>query len=217
VLGPTGCGKTTLLNILAGLDGDYLGTIEFLPARPERSAYMFQKDLLLPWRTVLQNLVLGREAVGDDPPYDRARELLDTLDMARFADAYPSKLSVGMRQRVALGRTLLLGGDLILMDEPLSAQDFRTRLMLEEMLRGSLRRETTLAVVVTHNIDEAVVLGDRVLVLSGRPARVIEDFEVTDMPCENRPSEGRRSEMLASHVRRITRALIGAEPGERYA
>jgi NitT/TauT family transport system ATP-binding protein len=183
IVGPTGCGKTTLLKALAGLRAPTRGTIQRIPepgdARPE-TALVFQDHGLFPWLTILDNVAFGLEARGA-PRADRRRRaegILETFGLGSFARAYPHQLSVGMRQKAALARALLLDPQALLLDEPFASVDFQTRLLLhEELLRiwtGSRRT----VVFVTHDLEEAVLLADRVVVLTGRPARVREEINI---------------------------------------
>jgi len=209
VLGATGCGKTTLLNILAGTDQAFSGEVICAGLPKPRVSYQFQKDLLLPWKTVRDNLLLGFHISDESMQNNLADGWLKTLDLEKVARSYPAALSVGTRQRISLGRALVWNGDLKLLDEPLSAQDFTRRLSLEALLRLELRKPETLAIVVTHNLEEAVILADRIIILGGQPARVLDDFEVVGLPEKNRPVEGRRSPEFAQYIARAARALSG--------
>jgi len=178
IIGPSGCGKTTVFNIIAGLldpdDGRLIYRGQEIASLRGRVGYMMQKDLLFPWRTVRQNVLLGLETKGIDPrlAIDTAREYLSTFGLSGFEDAYPKMLSGGMRQRVALIRTLVMDPDILLLDEPFSALDYQTRLYLEGLLLEAVETFNKTVVLVTHDIDEAVALSKRVVVLSQRPARV---------------------------------------------
>lgn len=207
VLGPTGCGKTTLLNVLARVDKADEGNLTFSPEPNPSVAYMFQTDLLLPWRTLSGNIAVAFEATSTPVDGHLVQGWIQQMKLEGFETAYPAALSVGMRQRAALARTLALAGDLTLLDEPLSHQDFGARLELESTLRGILRREGRVSVVVTHNIEEAVILGDRVLVMAGRPASIVADIAIRDLPEANRPVEGRRAAQFARHVQEVAEAL----------
>jgi len=154
-------------------------------------------------------LLLGFHFDDKATPDNLADDWLKTLDLEKVARSYPAPLSVGTRQRVGLGRALAWNGDLKLLDEPLSAQDFTRRLSLEALLRVELRKPDTLAVIVTHNLEEAIILADRIIVLGGQPARVLDDFEVVGLPENNRPVEGRRSPEFAQFIARAARALSG--------
>lgn len=184
LIGPSGCGKSTLFNIIAGLSEPTSGEVRFDGARPLNrlglSAYMPQKDLLLPWRTVLDNVVLGLEIQGADRETARAQALerLPSFGLSGFADVYPSALSGGMRQRAAFLRTLLLGQDLLLLDEPFGALDALTRAEMQEWLLGIWEATRPTVLFITHDVDEALLLSDRVYVLGPRPARVRESLRV---------------------------------------
>ena len=207
ILGPTGCGKTTLLNILSGIDTDYIGEVTFNPVGSPRVSYQFQMDLLLPWKSVRENLLTGYYATDTPPPASSADIWLDVLDLRAVADAYPASLSVGMRQRAAIGRTLAWDGTLRLLDEPLSAQDFHHRVALESVLRKELRRSGTVGIVVTHNLEQAIFLADRIIVLGGRPSRVLDDFDVDGIDETNRAGEAGESLIVANYIARVVRAL----------
>jgi NitT/TauT family transport system ATP-binding protein len=178
IIGPSGCGKTTVFNIIAGLidpdEGMMLYRGQEIDSLRGRVGYMMQKDLLFPWRTVLDNILLGLEIKGIDPKLalDTAREYLSTFGLSGFENSYPKMLSGGMRQRVALIRTLVLDPDILLLDEPFSALDYQTRLYLEGVLMEAVKTFKKTVILVTHDIDEAVALSKRVVVLSHRPARV---------------------------------------------
>src|SRR5579864_542635 len=178
LLGPSGCGKSTLCNIVAGLIPPDSGEVR-LDGRPlagdrGRVAYMQQKDLLLPWRRVIDNAVLGLEVQGTPraAARDDARDLLRRFGLERFEHAYPSLLSGGMRQRVALVRTLLCRKDLLVLDEPLGALDAMTRAAMQGYLLR-LREEFGRTVLfITHDVEEAVLLSDRIYVMAARPGRI---------------------------------------------
>jgi NitT/TauT family transport system ATP-binding protein len=186
IIGPSGCGKSTIFNIIAGLIEPDEGSILYEGQRVTnlrgRVGYMMQKDLLFPWRTVLGNVLLGLESKGITGAAARetAREYLNTYGLAGFEKSYPRTLSGGMRQRVALIRTLIIDPDILLLDEPFSALDYQTRLYLEGVLIEAVETFHKTVVLVTHDIDEAVALSRRVVVLSGRPARVkaVHDIEI---------------------------------------
>jgi NitT/TauT family transport system ATP-binding protein len=193
VVGPSGCGKSTLLNLLCGLlplsGGQVAWYGKVTTGMPKRVGYMLQKDLLLPWRTALHNVTLGLE-IHDVPRgerNDRARQLLDTIGLAGFHDYYPAALSGGMRQRVALARTLANEPEVLLLDEPFAALDFQTKLVLENDMARLIRSQKRSLLLITHDIEEAVSLSDRVIVLSHRPARIraVHDIDIdvdrTDM------------------------------------
>ena len=187
IVGPSGCGKSTLLNIIAGLVEPDSGTVglegDNEAERIGRVAYMHQIDLLLPWRNVLSNATLGLEIAGI-PRADadaKATELAQRFGIADFLNAYPATLSGGMRQRVALLRAVLPDRDVLLLDEPFKALDAITRAELQRWLSDVLDRTNRATVMVTHDVEEALMLGDRVLVMSPRPGRIVLELNV-DLP-----------------------------------
>jgi ABC-type nitrate/sulfonate/bicarbonate transport system ATPase subunit len=185
LIGPSGCGKTTLLHIIAGLIRPDSGRI-LLNGTPvsdcrRHVAYMQQKDLLLPWRTALANALLGPEIVGEDGEHaeQRARRLFEEFGLAGFEGVYPAQLSAGMRQRVALIRTLLSHREILLLDEPFGALDALTRSELHDWLLKAWGRFPQTTLFVTHDVEEALKLADRIYLLSERPARVRAVFGVS--------------------------------------
>jgi NitT/TauT family transport system ATP-binding protein len=175
VVGPSGCGKTTLLELICGLQIPDGGTINSEPA-----VLMPQRDLLLPWLSAAENAALALRVAGHSRAEARARAsaLFADLGLDGFEDARPEELSGGMRQRVAFLRTLLAGKPVLCLDEPFGALDAITRGEMQEWLGRTLMREARTVVLVTHDVEEAVVLADRVVVLSPRPGRVIEELQV---------------------------------------
>jgi NitT/TauT family transport system ATP-binding protein len=175
VVGPSGCGKTTLLELICGLQIPDGGTIDSEPA-----VLMPQRDLLLPWLSAAENAALALRVAGHSRTEARARAsaLFADLGLDGFEDSRPEELSGGMRQRVAFLRTLLAGKPVLCLDEPFGALDAITRGDMQEWLGRTLMREARTVVLVTHDVEEAVVLADRVAVLSPRPGRVIEELEV---------------------------------------
>jgi NitT/TauT family transport system ATP-binding protein len=183
LVGPSGCGKSTLLKVLAGLISPTAGTLTVdLPSDPERlpRALVFQDHCVFPWMTVVDNVVFGLE-FRDQPRTEKRRAALDLLrqvGLEEFAGSYPHELSVGMRQRVALARAFVARPQLLLMDEPLAALDALSKLVLQEELLEMWNRHPTTIVYVTHDLAEAVLLGDRVLLFSGRPGRILLDVRI---------------------------------------
>lgn len=171
IVGPSGCGKSTLLSIISGLIPPENGKVIL---NGSHIGYMLQKDHLLEWRSVYRNIILGLEVQHkvSSETHDKAHKLLKQYGLEQFANAKPSELSGGMRQRVALIRTLILEPDLLLLDEPFSALDYQTRLAVGDDIGQIIRRENRTAILVTHDLAEAISLGDRVIVLSERPASV---------------------------------------------
>jgi NitT/TauT family transport system ATP-binding protein len=185
VVGPSGCGKSTLLELVAGLQEPDEGSVTVRggtdeAARRASCAYMPQRDLLLPWRDALSNAALALEAqgVGRGEARRRAEPLFERFGLAEFESARPRELSGGMRQRVAFLRTLLPGRPVLLLDEPFGALDSITRGSMQRWLADALGHEPRTAVLVTHDVDEAVFLADRVAVLSPRPGRVVAELPV---------------------------------------
>lgn len=184
LVGPSGCGKSTLLNIIAGLDEPDEGNVtldgDVSRERLGHSAYMHQLDLLLPWRSVLSNATLGLELSGVNKATanDRAGKLAQRFGIADFLQHHPKSLSGGMRQRVALLRAVLPERPILLLDEPFKALDAITRSELQLWLSDVLDRSNRTTVMVTHDVEEALILGDRVLVLSDRPGKVLLELEV---------------------------------------
>ena len=187
IVGPSGCGKSTLLNIIAGLTDPDTGTISLRgnseAQRIGRVSYMHQLDLLLPWRNVLSNATLGLEIAGvqRQEAEAKATELANRFGIADFLNAYPATLSGGMRQRVALLRAVLPERDVLLLDEPFKALDAITRSKLQRWLSDVLDRTNRTTIMVTHDVEEALMLGDRVLVMSPRPGKITLELEV-DLP-----------------------------------
>ena len=209
IVGPSGCGKTTLLNTLCGLLSPDSGSIRWhgreVTGQPQNVGYMLQKDLLLPWRTALGNAMLGLEirGVAAAEAEDRSRAMLDQLGLHGFADHYPSTLSGGMRQRVALARTLVHEPDVLLLDEPFAALDFQSKLLIENDTAALVRQGRRSLLLITHDIEEAVSLADRVIVLSKRPTRIKAVYDIA-LGAERTDMIGlRQSPEFSHYVRRI--------------
>ena len=182
LVGPSGCGKSTLLRVVAGLLRQSAGEVHITPQRPGTplTAMVFQDHALLPWRTVIDNVAFGLEnrGVARAVREGRAREMLALVGLTRFADHYPHQLSGGMKQRVGIARALAHDPEVLLMDEPLAALDAQTRtLMQEELLRLWAMLGTTV-IYVTHSLEEALLLGDRIVLMTARPGRVSQVFPV---------------------------------------
>ncbi len=184
VIGPSGCGKSTMFNIMAGLEKPSAGQVLVdgadVTGRCEKFAYMPQKDLLFAWRTILENTTLGLELHGMKrrDAQKRAGELFAAFGLAGFEHNQPFELSGGMRQRVAFLRTVVLGREILLLDEPFGALDSLTRIEMQNWLQGVWSRHAWTAVMITHDIREAIYLSDRVIVLSARPTSVRLDLPV---------------------------------------
>ncbi len=184
ILGPSGCGKSTLLRLISGLDTDFEGKIvigDRIVKMPERDCSIaFQEPRLLPWLTVKENIAFGlyTENVKSTSQID---ELLNLLDLTQFANAYPNQLSGGMAQRVSLARALVNLPDLLLLDEPFSSLDELTKRRLQEESLKVLNKEKTTVLMVTHDIEEAVYLSDRILLMSKRPGQILQSY-IVDLP-----------------------------------
>ena len=183
IIGPSGCGKSTLLSIIAGLESKTSGDTYI----NGKIGYMLQKDNLLEWRTIYKNVLLGLEIQKNNTEENKkyVEELLKKYGLYEFKDKYPTQLSGGMRQRVALIRTLAIRPNILLLDEAFSALDYQTRLMVTEDIYKILKNENITAVMVTHDISEAISMSDRVIVLSHRPATVKKIYDI-DFEMENR-------------------------------
>jgi len=192
IVGPSGCGKTSLLSLLAGLMEPSSGKITIhSSARP---GYMLQRDHLLDWRTVEGNVLLGLQVKKMLTNETRAfaKSLLETYGLTEFGQSYPRQLSGGMRQKVALIRTLACSPELLLLDEPFSALDYQTRLKASDEMYRIIRNEGKTAILVTHDIAEAISMSDRILVFSARPARVKHQHDI-HLSCGTTPLERRNS------------------------
>ncbi len=191
IIGPSGCGKSTLLSIIAGLESKSSGTIyienEEIDGISPKIGYMLQRDCLLEWRTIFANAMFGLEIKGKTSKEDKeyVENLLKKYHLYEFKDKYPSELSGGMRQRAALIRTLAIRPKILLLDEAFSALDYQTRIMVTNDIYSILRKEHITAIIVTHDISEAISMSDRVLVLSERPG-TIKDIHSIDFEMENR-------------------------------
>lgn len=184
LIGPSGCGKSTIFNIISGVEEPTSGTISLdgnvFKERRGRFGYMFQQPLLLPWRTVEENLILGLDIRGfsKKTSLKKARLLLKQLKLDEFSKQFPSVLSGGMRQRVAFLRTVLFNDSFLLLDEPFGAIDRITRLSLQLWLLKIFKKIGATALFITHDIQEAILLSNRIVVLSKRPAKIIKEINV---------------------------------------
>ena len=216
VVGPTGCGKSTLLNVAAGLLEPSSGTVEVFGERllaaqgvNRRAGYMFQADALMPWRTGIDNVVAGLEfrGVPRAEAVGQGEAWLRRVGLAGFGDRYPHQMSGGMRKRLALAQTLILSPDILLMDEPFSALDVQTRQLMENELLALWAEDRKSVLFITHDLEEAIALSDRVVVLSAGPAtRPIGDFRV-DLPRPRDVSEIRMTPAFLDLHREIWAAM----------
>lgn len=177
LLGPSGCGKSTILNILTKLLEPTSGEVKINGT----IGYMFQKDHLLEWRSIMDNIIIGLEIMhrkNDKKSIERIERLLKTYGLWDFRNMYPNELSGGMRQRVALIRTLSVDPDILLLDEPFSALDYQTRLMVNDDVYNIIKNENKSTILVTHDISEAIAMGDKIAVLSKRPSTIKNTYEI---------------------------------------
>ena len=207
ILGPSGCGKSTLLNIMAGIDQPTRGSVTFSD-RIKRKAYLFQRDTLLPWRSALRNVEIGLTSlkIPQAERRQRAMDWLRQVGLDGFEQSYPSQLSGGMRRRVALATVFAHGPDVLFMDEPFGAVDAQTRLQLQGELLSLWERQQCTVIFVTHDIEEALLLGDRVVVMASRPGRVIDSFQV-DVPRPRTVESIRFDPTMAKMAQRIWHEL----------
>lgn len=219
LIGPSGCGKSTLLNIGAGLNPPTAGLVivdgEPVAGPNAHVAFMLQKDLLLPWRTIAENVMFGAEIQGAARRNReaKAQALLSQFRLAEFADHYPSQLSGGMRQRAALARTLAVDPSVLLLDEPFSAVDAQTRITLQYDLARTLKDAGKTALLITHDLLEAVILSDRVLVMSRRPGKIIDEV-IIDIPDREDPFTRRRDPHVEDYVSRLMDRLDIGHPAQ---
>src|SRR5262249_1884096 len=208
LIGPSGCGKSTLLNIGAGLYAPSEGTAlvdgEQVEGPNAHVAFMLQKDLLLPWRTVAENVMLGAEIQGQARPERkrRAHELLQGVGLAGVAQRYPHEWSGGMRQRAAPSRPTAVDPGVLLLDEPFSSVDAQTRMVLQRDLARTLMHARKTALLITHDLLEAVTLSDRVLMMSRRPGRIIDEMTI-DLPHRDDPLARRREPHVNDYIGRL--------------
>jgi NitT/TauT family transport system ATP-binding protein len=202
LVGPSGCGKTTLLNILAKLESASGGEVKDNHSI-NSIGYMFQTPLLLPWRTVLDNALLGlqvQKKIGKDAN-KKAYQMLSKYGLDGFHDSYPHVLSGGMKQRVAFIRTMITEPKVLFLDEPFSSLDYEKKLYLEKELYEVVKKENLSVIFVTHDIDEAIALSDKVIVLSKRPAQIISSHEIL-MGNQN-PIQRRENKKFPEYFKKI--------------
>jgi sulfonate transport system ATP-binding protein len=197
IVGTSGCGKSTLLRIIAGLEGDYLGSVTLggrqLPGPSLDRGVVFQEHRLLPWLTVAQNIAFGLEKLSSAECALRVGEHLELVGLSSFAKAYPHQISGGMAQRVAIARALANRPQLLLLDEPFGALDAMTRIQMQQEILRIWEVERSTMILVTHDIDEAIFLGDEVVVMSSRPG-TIQRIQPVDLP---RPRDRSSTEFVA--------------------
>lgn len=206
IVGPSGCGKSTILSILSLLEDKSSGEVEL--KNNATIGYMLQDDSLFSWRTILENCLIGLEVTGklNEDSKNYVLELLKTYGLYEFKDKYPSSLSGGMRQRVALIRTLAIKPDILLLDEPMSALDYQSRLAISDDIYRIIKNEGKTAIMVTHDIAEAISMSDKIVVLTKRPAEVknIYDIKLTN---KSTPINNRKCKEFSKYYDTIWRDL----------
>ena len=215
IVGPSGCGKSTLLSIISGIlkptSGEVFVNGEQINGITSQIGYMLQKDNLLDWRTIYKNVLLGLEIrkIKTQENINRVENLLKTYGLYEFRDKYPSQLSGGMRQRVALIRTLAINPDIFLLDEAFSALDYQTRLSVTDDVFRILKQEQITTLMVTHDIPESISMSDKIIILSERPAVIKEILEI-DFEMENRtPLTCRDNPKFSKYFNHIWKELSG--------
>ena len=202
IVGPSGCGKSTILNLISGLLEPTKGNIN----KKGNIGYMFQKDHLLPWRTIYKNITIGLEIKGkvttDEKDY--INNLLKKYDLYEFKNNYPHELSGGMRQRVALIRTLVINPTILLLDEPFSALDSQTKIKVNDDVYNIVTKENKSVILVTHDISEAIAFSDRIIVLTNRPSSIKKVYNIKLDNLENRtPLKSRQHPLFKDYFNKI--------------
>ena len=206
IVGPSGCGKSTLLNIIGNIDNKSSG--EILIHDGKKIGYMLQSDCLFSWLTILDNAILGLKIKGllTSENINYVKELLVTYGLGDFMESYPNSLSGGMKQRVALIRTLALKPDILLLDEPFSALDYQTRLSVADDVYKIVKKENKTVIMITHDIGEACSIADRVVVLSDRPSRLKKIFNIV-MTDKSTPINNRKCKEFATYYDMIWKEI----------
>lgn len=220
LVGPSGCGKTTILSIIAGLIKPTEGVVEIngskVTGTSDKIGYMLQQDYLFPWRSIRDNIGIGfeimKENTKDNQSY--ALKLLKEMGLGNQADAYPHHLSGGMRQRVALVRTLATRPDLLLLDEPFSALDYQTKLQLEDLVLNTLKLQKKTAILVTHDIAEAIAMSDRVIILDRNPGKVRKEVILPDSIRKTSPFHAREQTGFHDIFREVWNELEDLSEGK---
>ncbi|WP_397453955.1 ABC transporter ATP-binding protein [Pseudomonas sp. NA-150] len=221
IIGPSGCGKSTILNMGSGLyrpsEGEVFVGGEAVTSPVRKVAFMLQKDLLMPWRSIRRNVELGLEIQGM-PAAERsaiAEDLLNRCHLNGFAEHYPFQLSGGMRQRAALARTLAMDPQVLFLDEPFSALDAQTKMILQQDMAKMLYDEKKTALFITHDLVEAIAMSDRILVMSARPGTIVEEI-VVDLPHRENPLERRKLPEIGPLAGRLMQLLKVGEDTELH-
>ena len=209
IVGPSGCGKTTLFNIIAGVENADSGQIlingQVVNGKTGHVGYMLQRDMLLPWRSIIDNVLLGVEIQRkrNDHTFKLAKTLLHDYGISEFANFYPNALSGGMRQKTALIRTLLLDPPILLFDEPFAHIDYESRLDLECSVYNIVKERKKTAIFITHDIEEAIAMGDRVLVMAPRPTTITAEFNIDLNLAQRTPVNTRESPNFRTYFTQI--------------
>ena len=207
VIGPSGCGKSTILSILADMVNKSSGTIAFNIKNP-KIGYMLQEDCLFPWKTVLDNACLGLEIKGllNKETKEKTIKLLKKYGLGDFINSYPNSLSGGLKQRVALIRTLALNPNILLLDEPFSALDYQTRLALSDDLKRIIQNEGKTVIMVTHDIAEAISMSDKVIIITNRPGTIKKIIDI-DLEEKKSPTENRKDKKFTYYYEMLWKEL----------
>ncbi|CQR48197.1 Taurine import ATP-binding protein TauB [Paraliobacillus sp. PM-2] len=198
ILGPSGCGKTTLLSIMAGIIEPTFGNVSInntpLKKTQREIGYMLQQDYLFPWKNIIDNVLIGPKIIGShqEEMTEKAKQLLIDMGLETVLKSYPNNLSGGMRQRVALARTLITNPSLLLLDEPFSALDFQTKLKLEDFVSALLKQYHKTSILVTHDIGEAIAMSDQIYLMKAAPGEIHQRFEVPIEVRDLSPFEARK-------------------------
>lgn len=208
IIGPSGCGKSTILSVLCEIENKSGGYIEYAACGKPKIGYMLQQDTLFPWRTILDNCLLGLEIKKQLTKEKKQQviKLLEDYGLKEFINHYPHSLSGGMRQRVALIRTLALDPDILLLDEPFSALDYQTRLAVSDDVYNIIKKEKKTVIMVTHDLAEAISMADRIVVLTKRPAKIKNIYQIK-LTNRNTPFENRKAKEFVSYYEKIWKDL----------
>ena len=206
IVGPSGCGKSTLLNIIGNIDKKSGG--EIILNKDTKIGYMLQEDSLFPWLTILDNCLIGLKVRGEvsDDKIDYVKNLLNIYGLKDFMNSYPTSLSGGMRQRVALIRTLAMKPDILLLDEPFSALDYQTRLAVSDDVYKIIKNTGKTVIMITHDIAEAISMADRVIVLTERPAKVKQIYNI-EMEGKSTPINNRKCREFSEYYDMIWKEI----------
>lgn len=213
IIGPSGCGKSTLLNIISGIlkpsSGEVVYNDPSIKNNLDKMGYMFQKDYLFPWLTVRENILLGLKIknIYTKENIDEADKLLIRYGLEKFKDSKPNELSGGMRQRVALIRTLALNPEILLLDEPFSALDYQSRLKVTDDVYEIIKKEGKTAIMVTHDLGEAIVMSKKIIILTKRPATIKESVLITFKNEKASPFERRKEEEYNNYFDKLWKEI----------